>query len=101
MNAVHANLHQWDKDVLKGPKKRVGELKKELEKFRCGDLSPNSIARQKEILLLLENIMEQEEIFWLQRGRAEWLLHGDRNMEFIHNAAMEKKETKLYKEVAR
>ena len=47
---------------------------------------------QKETIVLIENILDQEEIFWLQRGRANWLMHGDRNTAFFHNAAMARKK---------
>lgn len=97
--AVHADLHTWDRDILKAPKKRVNKLKKELEKLRRGISSSESIARQKEILFVLENIMEQEEIFWLQRGRADWLLHGDKNTKFFHNAATARKKRNCIKKL--
>ena len=45
-----------------------------------------------DILVLIENLLDQEEIFWLQRGRANWLLHGDRNTSFFHNAATTRKK---------
>jgi hypothetical protein len=31
---VHASLHEWDRTVLKGPKKIIEKLKKELKKMR-------------------------------------------------------------------
>ena len=77
------DLDIWDRDILKGPKKRINKLKKELERLRRGPMCAESQARQKEILVLIENLLEQEEIYWLQRGRANWLLHGDRNTSFF------------------
>jgi hypothetical protein len=35
--------------------------------------------------------MDQEEIYWLQRGGANWLLRGDQNTSFFHNAATTRK----------
>jgi hypothetical protein len=89
--AVHMSLHEWDRMTLKGPKKRIDILKKELEHLRKGVMSPESNGRQKEIQVLIENLMEQEEIYWLQRGRTNWLMHGDRNTSFFHNAATARK----------
>lgn len=31
---VHEELHQWDREVLKAPAKRISDLKKELERLR-------------------------------------------------------------------
>ena len=42
----------------------------------------DSIAAQKELLVRLELLMEQEEMIWVQRARANWLKHGDRNTNF-------------------
>ena len=56
-------------------------------------------ARQKDILVLIENLLKQEEIYWLQRGRANWLLHGDRNTSFFHNAATTRKKRNQIKKL--
>ncbi|VAH93158.1 hypothetical protein VPH35_066451 [Triticum aestivum] len=63
--AVHAGLHTWDREILKGPKVRIRKLKKELERLRHGPLNTESRCRQKEIIVLIKNILDQEEIFWL------------------------------------
>jgi hypothetical protein len=41
---VHDELHTWDKRVLKGPVKRIDQLKRELETLKRGPLSDESIA---------------------------------------------------------
>jgi len=46
-------------------------------------MTDESIAAQKEILLQLELLLEQEEIFWVQLARANWLKHGDKNTSFF------------------
>lgn len=66
--AVLVDMHDWDRDVLKAPKKRINKLKKEVEKLKRGSNSLDSRARQKEIQALIENLLDQEEIHWLQRG---------------------------------
>ena len=71
---------------------KIDKLKKELERLRRGPLDAESRSRQKEILVLIENLLDQEEIFWIQRGRANWLMHGDRSASFFHNAATARKK---------
>lgn len=74
--AVHADLHHWDRTVLKGLRNRIKNLKKELEKLKLGRPTHDSWARQKEIQLLIENLYEQEELHWAQRqGRSQ--LYGE------------------------
>ena len=36
VDSVHNDLHNWDKEVLKRPHKRMAKLKKELESLRIG-----------------------------------------------------------------
>ena len=36
---------------------------------------------------------------WLQRGRANWLMHGDRNTAFFHNAASARKRRNQIKKL--
>ena len=62
-------------------------------------MNVDSQARQKEILVLIENLLEQEEIHWVHRGRANWLLHGDRNTSFFHNAATARKKRNQIKKL--
>jgi hypothetical protein len=92
---VHADLHDWDQRVLKRPKRRIDQLKMELEGLRRGPMSDESIADPKEILLKIELLLEQEGLHWVQRGRANWLRHGDSNTSFFHNfaSACKKKNT--------
>jgi hypothetical protein len=87
VNQVHSDMHMWDKDVLKKPVHQIKKLKRELERLRCGPMTDESMAAHKEILLQLELLLEQEEIYWVQRERANWLKHGDRNTNFFHHFA--------------
>ena len=54
--------------------------KKDAERLRKakGALTDDFIAVQKELIVRLELLMEQEETIWIQRARANWLKHGDR-----------------------
>lgn len=41
--------------------------------------------------------MEQEKIVWVQRARANWLKHGDRNTSFFHNYATSRRRKNMVK----
>lgn len=97
--AVHVDLHDWDRNILKGPKKRISKLKRELERLKIGPLNPGTRSCQKEVRVLLKNILDQEELYWLQRGRANWLLHGDKNTAFFHKVAMARKKRNQIKKL--
>ena len=58
---VHDELHVWDRETLKGPMRRMKKLKRELEQKRRGPMTDENLATQKELLVRIELLMEQEE----------------------------------------
>ena len=94
---MHEELHKWDRDVLKAPGKRISDLKKELERLKRGPMTEANTESQKEIMVRLELMLEQEEIHWFQRARANWLRQGDRNTSFFHNFATKRRKKNTIK----
>jgi hypothetical protein len=80
LNHLHGTLHDWDKAVLKALKKRLRRAQPNFEKAVCGVL-----------------LLEQEDICWLQRSRANWLQHGDQNTNFFHNSATTRRKKNYIK----
>ena len=97
VGVVPDELHKWDREVLKKPEKRIKELKADLERLRRGPITDANIAAQKEIMVRLELMLEQEEIHWMQRARANWLKKGDRNTSFFHNYATKRRKKNTIK----
>ena len=71
--------------MLCAPQHRLKKLKAELESLLSGPLTDESADRQREILILIEETLEKEEIYW--GSRANWLKYGDRNTSFFNNFA--------------
>ena len=94
---VHEALHSWDKEILKGPRRRLRELQKELNKSMTGPLSDEASAEQRELQLKIEDLLEQEELYWVQRGRVNWLQHGDQNTAFFHRSASARRKKNFIK----
>ena len=77
LSHLHGSLHEWDKQFLKRPKKRIRKAQRELEQALNGPMNDENEAKAKEQAALVEILLEQEEVHWLQRARANWLMHGD------------------------
>jgi hypothetical protein len=77
--------------VLKGPTNKLKKLKRDLEKCRRGPLTNENLVAQKELLLRIELLLEQEELVWVQCARLNWLKHGNRNTSFFQKFATSQK----------
>lgn len=40
----------------------------------------------------LDELLKQEELFWFQQSREEWIVSGDRNTKFYHASLLAKKK---------
>src|SRR3989337_551661 len=64
------------------------------EELRCieeeeekGDLDPDIFCRKTELLVELNEILVNEELFLLQQSKERWLLKGDSNMAYYQKIA--------------
>lgn len=87
LDAVHKDMHTWDKRVLKGPRVRLRNAQRELEALMRLPFSTNVSMKQKEVTVLIEHLLEQDEIYWAQCGRVSWLRRGDRNTSYFQHFA--------------
>jgi hypothetical protein len=101
LREVHLAQHAWDERVLGEPKRRLKELQSDLNWLLSGPLSYEATTLQQKIQLEIENLHEQDEIKWIQRSRANWMIGWDRNTSFFHNFATARKRRNFCKEIER
>ena len=99
LKAMHVGLHAWDTRVLRKPKQRLRKAQRDLESCMRGPLTPENERENFELAQLIEKLLEQEEIKWCQRSRANWLQNGDRNTSFFHNFASARKKRNYIKKL--
>jgi hypothetical protein len=91
LGLVHDSLHRWDRTVLKKSQNKINSVKRELEELTRSDLTEENI-REKELAMEIEKLLEQEEMYWAQRSRVNWLQFGDKNTNFFHNFASSRRK---------
>ena len=78
----------WGSNLFGKSRKRRSDLRVELEhleKLEETDvLSPELYGKKVDILVELHDLLVEEEITWMQKSHANWLLKGDRNTEYFH-----------------
>lgn len=55
LEEVHRTLHRWDYEVLKGPHTKLRELQKELDAIMSGPLTDDTVVKQKELQIKIED----------------------------------------------
>jgi hypothetical protein len=99
LGRMHSSLHAWDKRILKKPKRRLCKAQRELQKALDGPTSDENEEIAKEKANLIELLLEQDEIYWAQRSRANWLQFGDRNSSFFHSFASARRKKNYIKKL--
>jgi hypothetical protein len=62
-----------------------------------GPMTDENDAKAKELANLVEILLEQEEIHWLQRSRVNWLSQGDKNTRFFHQFESARRKKNMIK----
>lgn len=82
-------LLSWNKDRLKGSIQQAIERKMtEIEILKKDDNSWNMLKTAEKYL---EELLEEEERYWKQRSREDWLNWGDGNTKWFHMKAFERR----------
>jgi hypothetical protein len=85
--------------VLRRTKNSLRKTQRELENVVRQTLSPENLARQRELSEEIGKLLEMEEIQWAQRSRVNWLQYGDRNTNYFHNAASTRRKKNRIKKL--
>lgn len=86
MDGCKQALSKWKKDHVGTADKKIAEKTKQLDQIQRqeGDLD---VAYMEKLKMEIFGLMDQEELFWRQRDKEDWLKYGDRNTRYSHSSA--------------
>lgn len=96
---VAADLWDWKCNVLGDLEKRIQRARKALESCRKEQISAQAVTREQVLKYRLEKLEDQKELYWKQRAHVLWLEKGDRNSNFFHKYASERRRRNKVKKL--
>ena len=90
-------LKKWSRALFGNVKQQIKQTKEKLwqEKVASArDRKDDEVVRLK---AKLNTLCEKEEQMWLQRSRLQWIQSGDRNTQFFHGTATQRKRKNFIK----
>ena len=90
----------WGADKFGHDRKEKEKIKNELADIETmeeqGNLDPETLDRRAELCGKLQQMLADEELFWLQQSHETWLLKGDQNTSFFHRIANGRKRKNTF-----
>ncbi|XP_041000807.1 uncharacterized protein LOC121246650 [Juglans microcarpa x Juglans regia] len=98
LSRCRSKLTVWSK-IKGGEKKRILNAKRgmlqEFQRINKGDFNDAINHLQEEV----DTLMEEEETKWRQRSKQLWLKEGDKNSNFFHRCATQRRQSNEIKEI--
>ncbi|CAN0907022.1 LINE-1 retrotransposable element ORF2 protein [Linum grandiflorum] len=91
LGTARRKVSYWKRHNTVNASHRIKELRANLDQVQSLPQTANSREREAGILRELDEQWSQEEKFWKQTGKVNWLRLGDRNTKFFHASTIQRR----------
>lgn len=84
-------LSNWSKKEFKNSSKIINKILDQIQSILNGPWSNHAANAIADLRCKLSEIWNQEEIFWAQKSRIQWLQCGDQNSKFFHLSTIQRR----------
>ncbi|CAN1127223.1 Putative ribonuclease H protein At1g65750 [Linum perenne] len=86
---IQTTMRKWARRNNMNSGLRIKAIQEELVRVQALPTNEDSKREERSLLSSLDDLWREEERFWKQRARINWLNFGDRNTKFFHAATVQ------------
>lgn len=92
LQQIGSFLSQWGSQRFGSLRRAIEQKRLVLQRLQEADYGQQDMPKTNRVAKELEELMKAEELWWKQRGKADYLSEGDRNTSFFHARASHKRK---------